>query len=74
MNGFIVQAIAEKVAVLRARGLLRDLSPDEQAAYLEGRAAGVPEGRLSEVLKKAGTTEAVLPGDEMPEGWLPAGR
>lgn len=70
MNGFIVQAVAEKVAALRARGLLGDLTPEEQAAYLEGRAARSPEGRLAELLGKAGTTSVVLPGDEIPENWL----
>jgi hypothetical protein len=71
MNGFIVQAIAEKVAALRARGLLGDLTPEEQAAYLEGRVARSRDGRLAELIGKAGTTGVVLPGDEIPEGWPP---
>jgi uncharacterized protein (DUF1778 family) len=70
MNGFIVQAVAEKVAILRARGFLRDLTEEEQSAYLDGRAARARDGRLAEILGKAGTTDAVLPGDELPEGWL----
>ena len=70
MNGFIVQAVAEKVAMLRARGLLRDLGPEEQAAYLDARAARAPDAALAEILRKAGTTAAPLPGDEVPEGWL----
>jgi HicB family len=70
MNGFIVQAVAEKVAALRARGLLRDLTPEEQANYLKGRAARSREGRLAELIRKAGTTDSVLPGDEIPGGWL----
>jgi hypothetical protein len=70
MNGFIVQAVAEKVAALRARGLLGDLTPQEQANYLEARAARSREGRLSELVGKAGTTDAVLPGDEIPDGWM----
>lgn len=71
MNGFIVQAVAEKVAALRARGLLGELTPEEQAAYLEERAARSREGRLAELVGKAGTTGEVLPGDEIPEGWPP---
>ena len=71
MNGFIVQAVAEKVAALRARGLLGDLTPEEQASYLGNRAAQSREGRLSELISKAGTSGEVLPGDESPEGWLP---
>lgn len=70
MNGFIVQAVAEKVAALRARGLLADITPEEQAAYLGGRAARSREGRLAELIGKAGTTGQVLPGDEIPEEWL----
>ncbi|MGG5890774.1 YlcI/YnfO family protein [Falsiroseomonas sp. HC035] len=71
MNGFIVQAVAEKVAALRARGFLGDLTPEEQAVYLDGRAARSREGRLSKLIAKAGTTDEVLPGDELPAGWLP---
>jgi hypothetical protein len=70
MNGFIIQAVAEKVAALRARGLLGDLTPEEQAKYLEGLAARSREGRLAKLIGKAGTTDAVLPGDEIPEGWM----
>ena len=70
MNGFIVQAVAEKVAALRARGLLQDLTPEEQASYLERRAARSRTGRLAELIGKAGTIDAALPGDEIPEGWL----
>lgn len=71
MNGFIIQAVAEKVAALRARGLLGDLTPEEQAKHLEGLAARSGEGRLAKLIGKAGTTDAVLPGDEIPEGWMP---
>ena len=70
MNGFIVQAVAEKVAALRARGILRTLGTAEQAAYLEARAARARPGQMAEILAKAGTTDAVLPGDEVPEEWL----
>lgn len=73
MNGFIVQAVAEKVAALRARGMLRALSQQEQSAYLEGRAVGTRPGRMAELLAKAGTTTAVGPGDEVPEDWLESG-
>ncbi len=70
MNGFIVQAVAEKVAALRARGLLADLTPEEQAAYLAERASHARENRMSEILKLAGTAEAVRTGDEIPDRWL----
>jgi uncharacterized protein (DUF1778 family) len=73
MNGFIVQAVAEKVAALRARGMLQALSPHEQSAYLEGRAASARPARMAELLAKAGTTTAVGSGDELPEGWLESG-
>jgi len=70
MNGFIVQAVAEKVAVLRARGLLGALSEDEQAAYLEARASRARISGLRDILAKAGTENSVRPGDEIPDGWL----
>jgi hypothetical protein len=70
MNGFIIQAVAEKVAALQARGLLGDLTPEEQATYLGSRAAQSRAGRLSELIAKAGTSGEVLPGDEIPEGWF----
>jgi hypothetical protein len=72
MNGFIVQAVAEKVAALRERGLLRTLTVAEQSAYLEARAAGADRGQMAEILAKAGTSGAALPGDELPEDWLPS--
>ncbi len=59
------------MAVLRARGLLDGLTPAEQLNYLEGRAARTRPGRMAELLAKAGTTEAVRPGDEVPDGLLP---
>ena len=70
MNGFIVQAVAEKIAALRARGLLADLSPEEQAGYLADRASRGREGRMADILNLAGTTDVVQPEDEIPEGWL----
>ncbi|MGI4797130.1 MAG: hypothetical protein ACRYG8_24370 [Janthinobacterium lividum] len=70
MNGFIVQAVAEKVAVLRARGLLDELSAEEQGDYLATRAARSDGRPLTAVIGRAGTTDEVLPGDELPEGWL----
>jgi uncharacterized protein (DUF1778 family) len=73
MNGFIVQAVAEKVAALRARGMLRTLEPAEQMAYLEVRAARAQPEKMAEILAKAGTADVVLPGDEVPEGWLATG-
>jgi hypothetical protein len=70
MNGFVVQAVAEKIAVLRARGFLQDVASEEQASYLEGRAARSGKGRLAELIGKAGTAGTVIPGDEVPDGWL----
>jgi len=70
MNGFIVQAVAEQVAALRARGLLGEMTPEAQATYLQERASRAQQGRLAALLGLAGTTEAVLPGDEVPDGWL----
>ena len=69
MNGFIVQAVAEKVAALRARGLLRNLTPDEQLTHLGARSARARPSDLQDTLAKAGTTTDVLPGDEVPDGW-----
>jgi uncharacterized protein (DUF1778 family) len=70
MNGFIVQAVAEKVAALHARGILRELTVDEQSAYLDARLARARGGRFAEIIGKAGTTSDVLPGDSLPDGWL----
>ena len=70
MNGFIVQAGAEKVAALRVRGLLADLTPEEQAGYLAERASRAREGQIADILNLAGTTDVIKPGDEIPEGWL----
>lgn len=70
LSGFIVQAVAEKVEALRAQGRLRSLTPEGQLAYLDTRAARGREGGLADALRRAGTTDAVQPGDEVPEGWL----
>jgi uncharacterized protein (DUF1778 family) len=70
INGFVIQAVAEKIAILRARGLLLDVSPEEQAAYLEQRAARSAKGRLADLIGKAGAGDTVPPGDEIPDGWL----
>ena len=56
VNQFLVQAAAEKVATLKARG------------YLSERAARAASGDLGRILAKAGTPTAV-PGDELPENW-----
>ena len=56
VNQFLVQAAAEKVAALKARG------------YLSERAARAMPGDLGRILAKAGTPTPV-PGDELPEGW-----
>jgi len=54
VNQFLVQAAAEKVATLKARG------------YLAERAARAKPGEFGRVLAKAGTAVSV-PGDELPE-------
>jgi hypothetical protein len=59
VNQFVVQAAAEKVATLKARG------------YLAERADRAKPGDLSRVLGKAGTPTQVE-GDEVPAGWLEA--
>ena len=69
MNGFVVQAVAEKIAALRARGLLHALSAEEQARYLASRSAQSREGVLAEVLRQAGKGGAAVPGDDIPSGW-----
>ena len=56
VNQFLVQAAAEKVATLKARG------------YLAERAARAMPGDLGRILAKAGTATPI-PGDELPEGW-----
>lgn len=56
INQFLVQAAAEKVAVLKGRG------------YLAERAARTAPGDLRRILAKAGTP-ATIPGDELPDGW-----
>lgn len=56
VNQFLVQAAAEKVATLKARG------------YLAGRAGRAVEGDLGRILAKAGTPDPIA-GDELPEGW-----
>ncbi len=47
------------------------LTQDESAAgYRAQPAAGASAGGMAMILGKAGTTDAVLPGDEIPEDWL----
>ena len=70
MNGFIVQAVAEKVAVLRARGLLGERTAEEQAEYLQERASRGRGASLAVLIAQAGTTNDVNFGDEVPQGWL----
>jgi len=57
VNQFVVQATAEKVAALKARG------------YLAERAERAKAGDLGRVLAKAGSS-IVVEGDEVPEEWL----
>ncbi len=56
VNQFLVQAAAEKVAALKARG------------YLAERAAHATLGDLGRILAKAGTATPI-PSDELPEDW-----
>ena len=56
VNQFLVQAAAEKVASLKARG------------YLAERAARAKPGEFGGILAKAGSAEAI-PGDELPDVW-----
>ena len=56
VNQFLVQAAAEKVAALKARGCLAE------------RATRAMPGDLRRILAKAGTATPI-PGDELPEGW-----
>jgi hypothetical protein len=53
INQFVVQAVAERVAMLRDRG------------YLSQRAARAVPGAMARVLEKAGDDTAI-PGDELP--------
>ncbi len=53
INQFVVQAVAERVAIMRDRGFLR------------ARAARAEQGAMARILEKAGTDEAI-PGDEIP--------
>jgi hypothetical protein len=66
INAFIVQAVAEKVAVLRARGMLDAMPADHQASMLAARAARAETGAYGAILRKAGTGVS-LPGDELPD-------
>jgi hypothetical protein len=56
INQFVVQAVAERVAMLRDRG------------YLAQRAARARPDAIKRVLEIAGD-DAPIPGDELPEGW-----
>ena len=56
VNQFIVQAVAERVAVLRDRG------------YLAKRAARAKPDGIKRILDLAGD-DTPIPGDELPEGW-----
>jgi hypothetical protein len=56
VNQFIVQAVAERAAMLRDRG------------YIAQRAARAKPGEYLRILEMAGD-DTVIPGDELPEGW-----
>lgn len=46
------------------------MSESEQMAYLTERAARGNPTRMAEILAKPGTTNEILPGDELPEGYF----
>jgi hypothetical protein len=56
VNQFIVQAVAERAAMLRDRG------------YLAQRAARAKPDGITRILEIAGD-DTPIPGDELPEGW-----
>jgi hypothetical protein len=56
VNQFIVQAVAERAALLRDRG------------YLAQRAARAKPGDMARILAMAGD-DTPIPGDELPEDW-----
>lgn len=56
VNQFLVQAAAQKVAALKARG------------YLTERAARAKPGEFGRIVAKAGSATPI-PGDELPEAW-----
>jgi uncharacterized protein (DUF1778 family) len=56
VNQFIVQAVAERAAILRDRG------------YIAQHAARAKPGDFLRILEMAGDDTAI-PGDELPEGW-----
>jgi hypothetical protein len=56
VNQFIVQAVAERAALLRDRG------------YLAQRRARARPGGMLELLQRVGD-DTPIPGDELPEGW-----
>ena len=62
LNQFIVQAAAEKVTWLRARGYL-----DDGDTYLRRRAARAVPGRLRAFPETAGSDEPPPPVDELPD-------
>jgi HicB family len=56
VNQFIVQAVAERVAIMRDRG------------YLAQRRARAKPGGMLDLLQRVGD-DTPIPGDELPEGW-----
>ena len=56
INQFVVQAVAERIAMLRARD------------HLARRAARSKPGDILRILEIAGD-DTPIPGDELPEGW-----
>ncbi len=66
INAFLVQAVAEKIAVYRARGMLDSMTEQEQMSLLSARAVRAAPGDYGAILRKAGS-DVALPGDAVPD-------
>ena len=64
INQFIVVALAEKIATMKAQATPEELT----RLYFEDRASRARPDALERILARAGRPEAI-PGDELPEGW-----
>lgn len=65
INQFIVVALAEKIAALKARATPAELT----RMYFDERASRANPVEFDRILAKAGS-DVRIPGDELPEGWL----
>jgi hypothetical protein len=64
MIGFVIRAVVGKIAVLRARGVLRGFTLEAQATYLEHRAARSAKGRLGELVRPARSDDPIRLGQD----------